>query len=108
MPPENRNAASSPTTARVGYISQDSTTEHCPSETIDSAIIYPSDPYDVQAIVDYLKTVKINPNDESSNSWWDRTLQVQGGGFTAYFFVENLTSTVLDDILRRRELLKAC
>ncbi|KAK4147117.1 peptidase S8/S53 domain-containing protein [Dichotomopilus funicola] len=53
-----RGAASSTTTATAGYHPQGDTRAHCPLDTVDSSIIYPGDPYDVQAIVDYLKTVK--------------------------------------------------
>ena len=71
-----------------------------------SSIIYPLDPYDVQTIIDYLKDTKISAG--SDDSWWKRTKQVQGGAFTAFFFVEDLKTTVLEDILRRKAFLKAC
>ncbi|KAL2198358.1 pectate lyase superfamily protein-domain-containing protein, partial [Corynascus similis CBS 632.67] len=79
----------------------------CPTVEVDNSIIYPMDPYDVENLVDYLKLTKINPSDENSLYWWSKTKQVQGGSFTAFFFVEGLTSTVLQDILRRKEFLKA-
>lgn len=79
----------------------------CPEVTADSSIIYPLDPYDVQNIIDYLKFVKINPNDDNSETWWTRTKQVQGGAFTAFFFVESLTTNVLNDIRTMKADLKA-
>ncbi|KFA45429.1 hypothetical protein S40293_10065 [Stachybotrys chartarum IBT 40293] len=77
----------------------------CPDVWVDNFIVYPVDPTDVSAFTQYLQDNPVTLSNPDGPSWWDRTRRVQGGGLTAFFFIESLTLQRLNDINTRKSFL---
>ena len=58
----------------------------CPKVTLESFTFYPKNPRDVKVFVNYLKTT-LGHDDKPL---WEKTKHVEGGGFTAFFFLANV------------------
>jgi hypothetical protein len=71
--------------------------------TADNYIIYPKSATDVGRIVDYLGRTPITQF--GSPKWLSKTTQVEGGGFTAFFFIIGFTNTAVAELLLRKDQL---
>jgi hypothetical protein len=58
----------------------------CPKVTLESFIFYPKNPEDVTLFVNHLRSTP----GHDGGTLWDKTKQVEGGGFTAFFFLSNV------------------
>lgn len=77
--------------------------DNCPNVYVDDYIVYPRDPDNVASFVDYLKDTRSQLND--SVTLWSKTKQVQGGAFTAFFYIKRLTNSEADRLRMSREYL---
>jgi hypothetical protein len=63
--------------------------DQCPNVYVDDYIVYPRDPDNVSNFVNYLKDTR--SQSDGSAMLWSKTEQVQGGAFTAFFYINALT-----------------
>jgi hypothetical protein len=64
--------------------------DQCPVVVVDDYIVYPSDPDNVYNFVNYLKDTRSRLDD--SVTLWSKTEQIEGGAFTAFFYINALTN----------------
>jgi hypothetical protein len=75
----------------------------CDNAVVDDYIVYPKDPDNVSNFVNYLKDTLSRADERVT--LWSKTTQVQGGAFTAFFYINELSNIEADRFRTSRDYL---